>query len=241
MDDNTINTAEPVEAAAEEVQTTLTGEAADEATVEAPEEKATESADEEDIDIGIDIENAYVDQQPEKILLQQAKAKGMTVEQYSEYIAKLEYDAEVNRLMNEEGLTAAEATREAKYNLLEKKLKAQEDFTKRSKRYAKEIREFKELFPDVDRKKIPKEVWEAVEAGTDISSAYAKYARREELKTAKAEKANATNKQTAPPQISKSAKADRLYTEAELSRMSTKEMMADYDRVWASYEYHNKK
>ncbi|MBQ3870984.1 MAG: hypothetical protein II777_10585 [Clostridia bacterium] len=240
MDDNTINTAEPVEAAAEEVQTEPTGSAA-ETPVEAPEEKATESADDEDIDIGIDIENAYVDQQPEKILLQQAKAKGMTVEQYSEYVAKLEYDAEVNRLMNEEGLTVAEATREAKYNLLEKKLKAQEDFIKRSNRYVKEIREFKELFPDVDRKKFPKEVWEAVEAGTDISSAYAKYARREELKAEKAEKANAANKQTATPQISKSAKADRFYTEEELSRMSTKEMMADYDRVWASYEYHNKK
>ena len=240
MDDNTITTAEPVEAAAEEVQTEPTGAAADEATVEAPEEKATESADEEDIDIGIDIENAYVDQQPDRILLQRARERGMTVEEYSDYISNLENEAEITRLMNEEGFTREEAIREAKYKLTEKRLKAFEDNKRRSDRYASEMREFKELFPDVSTKKIPQEVWDSVKAGVDLSSAYAKYERRQALKAAKAEKVNAQTQQTAAPKIKQSEKTERYFTNEEIAKMSPSEVRKNYDAIIKSMNRNNK-
>ena len=233
MDDNTISTAEPVEAAAEEVQTEPTGSAA-ETPVEAPEEKATASADDEDIDIGIDIENAYVDQQPERILLQRAQERGMTAEQYSEYIANLENEAEIARLMNEEGYTREEALKEAKYKLTEKRLKDFEENKRRADRYTVEMREFKELFPDVDRRKIPQEVWDAVKAGTDLSSAYAKYERRQALKAAKAEKVNAANKQTAAPKIKQSEKTEKYFTMEEISKMSPSEVRENYEAILKS-------
>lgn len=230
MEDNTNITAEQtVEATAEEVQTTPTGEAA-EAEAAAPEDSVSQTADETEVDIGIDIENDFVDDQPEKVIRQRAKEKGMSMAEYNEYIANLENEAEVNRLMNE-GYTREEAIKEAKYTLLDKKLKAREEHDQRKARYTKEMREFKELYPEVDKKRIPKEVWDAVSNGADLSSAYAKYERKKAIQAAKAQALNEKVAKTAAPEIKKPSETDKDYTFEEIAKMSPEEVKKNYDAI----------
>lgn len=232
MDEN-INTAETVETAAEEVQTTPTGEAA-EVENATPEENAETSTD-TDIDVDIDIENEYVsDGKPDKVFEQRAKAKGMTTAEYAEYVTRLECEAEIARLMNEEGMTRQEAEREARYQIQDKQLKAREEQDRRKDRYVAEMREFKELYPEVDKKKIPQSVWDEVARGVDLSSAYAKYERKQSLAKAKADKANVANARAAVPKIRDDQKTEKIFTMEEMKNMSPVEVKRNYEAILRS-------
>ena len=230
MDEN-ITQAETVETAAEEVQTEPTGSAA-EATPATPEEHAEASEAERDIDVGIDIENAYVsDGMPDRVFEQRAKANGMTTEQYLEHISQLEWNARVQKLMNDEGYSQAEAEREARYQVQDERLKAREELDRRTARYASEMREFKDLYPDVDTKNIPQSVFDEVAKGVDLSSAYAKYERKAAIAKAKAEKANAVNAKTSAPKITDDKKTEKYFTMDEIAKMSQTEIRDNYDAV----------
>ena len=188
----------------------------------------------------IDIENEYIPKES-SFIADRAAEKGMTAEEYSRHLEEAEINSLIVQLMESSAMSRKEAEREAKYQLQEEKIKRQERIASARMRYISEIKEFKELYPDVEEKRIPNTVWEEVKKGIPLSSAYAAYERKMYIKKARADKVNTENTQKAVPSVKPAVSAEeRIYTYDELRKMSRSEINENYDAVIRSISKMNK-
>ena len=101
------------------------------------------------------------------------------------------------------------------------------------KRAEFEIAEFTEMFPDTELDSVPASVWEEVKSGVKLASAYGKYSEQKRINNDKADRVNKNNADMSSGRISGTPKK-AVYTAAEVSAMSEKEVADNYDDILAS-------
>lgn len=98
---------------------------------------------------------------------------------------------------------------------------------------------FHELFPDVKGDQIPAEVWESVEGGESLASAYALYTIRQMRQEERIRKVNEENEKKAPPRIRHDGSQGEYFSPEAVKAMSRGEVRKHYDAILRSMENWN--
>lgn len=160
-----------------------------------------------------------------------AKQYDMTPEQY---IQAVNQEQEQNRL-NE--LIQSNIPPELASEILENR-KFRETMTERERDFAKQeadkkmYADFVTEFPDIKADTIPKEVWEAVNAGDTLVNSYMRYEHKQ-LKTQLAAKnSNTANAENSPGSMTGNGAVNQgMFTKAQVEAMTREEVRANLDNI----------
>lgn len=137
---------------------------------------------------------------------QYAKRNGMNVDEYAEYLQRLENQQRVNA-MAQEGIPETAAQRILELEERESARTAREAEEQKRAAMQKQYMDFLREYPDLAVSDIPQEVWERVEKGMELTAAYALYENKTLKTKVKQQEQNEVNRKKAVGPI-KSENAD---------------------------------
>ena len=108
----------------------------------------------------------------------------------------------------------------------------------RQEAIAAQINEFSELFPEIQVRSIPDEVWEDVKRGNTLAAAYSIYERRITEAARRIELINAKNAEKSAGAAGKSTPQE-FFSADDVRKMSPSEVRANYAKIRKSMEKWN--
>ena len=121
---------------------------------------------------------------------------------------------------------------------LRKTRREEKSKTKENERLDEDIKEFRELFPEVNAQSIPDEVWEKVGNGMSLTAAYAIYQRRMDILGKRAEDINESLEKTTPIGLPE-GDGDGYLSSGEVENMSPSEIKKNYKKILLSLKKWN--
>lgn len=107
------------------------------------------------------------------------------------------------------------------------------------KKMEEDVTLFRELFPEVTAKSIPKEVWDRVETGETLSASYALYALKKQKEEERIREINEKNAKIAPPRIRHDGAEYDYFSPEAVQKMSRGEIRQNYRAILASMDQWN--
>ena len=101
-----------------------------------------------------------------------------------------------------------------------------------------QLGEFSELFPGVDIRAVPENVWESVRGGLPLAAAYALYEKRTESQRDLAEKVNKRNAERSSGAVGRDGSKE-YYSPADVRKMSASEVRKNYNTIIESMKKWN--
>lgn len=124
-------------------------------------------------------------------------------------------------------------TEENELELLREQIKQLKDELERREREteqaAKELSDFRELFPNTDVAALPDSIWDSVRQGNSLAAAYAMHYRRQQLRAEAIHAANQKNASLSPGHAGDGSV--EYYTPDEVRAMSRTEVKANYKKI----------
>ena len=121
---------------------------------------------------------------------------------------------------------------------LREELEAYKAEAARKKAIATQINEFSELFPEIQVRSIPDEVWEDVKRGNTLAAAYSVYERRITEAARRIESINIKNAERSAGSAGKGT-TQEFFSADEVRKMSPSEVRANYAKIRKSMEKWN--
>lgn len=141
--------------------------------------------------------------------------------------------AEIGNLSED---TEGAPTEENELELLREQVKRLKEELERREREteqaAKELSDFRELFPNTDVATLPDSIWDSVRQGNSLAAAYAIHYRRQQLKAEAVHAANQKNASLSSGYVGNGSV--EYYTPDEVRAMSRTEVKANYKKIIAS-------
>ena len=119
-------------------------------------------------------------------------------------------------------------------NRLRQELAVRDAQMKKDAHIEREYAAFCELYPTVSISSLPPEIWESVESGTSLASAYALAERKKAISMQKATESNASNRNRSAGAVNNAQSIE--FSPAEVRAMTSQEVRANLPKIMRSMQ-----